>query len=171
MYNATPVIDYLDSRKILYRVDRHPKTATAQETAHVEHLSGKRFAKTVVAKSGHKLLLAVVPAHLKVDVEKLERLHGEGPLRLATEAEFAHYFPNCDVGAMPPFGHLYSQLAAAVPEPIEVYIDDDLAVAPSVTFNACSHEHTITLSGKDFLKATEGVVGDISLDPCTCSCS
>jgi len=31
--------------------------------------------------------------------------------------------------------------------------------------NACSHEHTITTSGQDFLKAAEAVVGDCSADP------
>lgn len=164
-YDATPLMRYLDDRGILYTVDEHPQTATAQQTAEVEHVSGKRFAKTVVVKSGGRILLAVVPAHLKVDLEKLERVHGSGPLDLATEEEFASLFPDCEVGAMPPFGKLYSQPSSIEKVPLDVYIDDDIAVAPEVTFNACSHRHTLTVSGKDFLKAAEGVVADISAPP------
>ncbi len=162
MYDATQVIQYLNARDILFRIDRHRKTATAQETAEAEHISGKLVAKTVVVRAGPRMLLAIVPAHLRVDLEKLEALHGQGKLELATEEEFADLFPDCDVGAMPPFGKLYMQPSAVGDEPLDVYIDDDIATAPSVTFNACSHEHTITLSGKDFLKATEGTVADIS---------
>jgi Ala-tRNA(Pro) deacylase len=154
MYDATPLITYLDARGIPYRVERHPRTTTALETAQVEHRSGRRFAKTVVSVApGGRLLLAVVPATLRVDLDKLWRLSRRGPLRLASEDEFAGRFPNCEPGAMPPLGRLYN---------LDVYVDDDLAVAEEVTFNACSHIHTLTLDGKDFLKAVEATVGDIS---------
>ena len=162
MYDATPVLEYLDRKGILYTVDRHPKTATAQETAEVEHVSGKHFAKTVVLRSDHEILLAVVPAHLRVGLAKLARVHGRGPLRLASEEDFVDTFPNCEVGAMPPFGKLYSQPSSPTDEPLTVYIDDDIATAPRVTFNAGSHEHTLTVAGQDFLKAAEGIVADIS---------
>lgn len=154
MYDATPLLDYLSSRNITFKVDKHPRTLTAMETAAAEHVSGKRFAKTVVVHSADERdFLAILPAHLHVDLEKLSRLAGGEIVGLADEDRFARLFPNCEVGAMPPFGHLYE---------LDVYIDDDIAVAPEVTFNACSHEHTITISGKDFLKATEGVVGDFT---------
>ena len=74
-------------------------------------------------------------------------------MTLATEEEFASTFPNCQIGAMPPFGRMYS---------LGVFIDDDIASAPEVTFNACTHEQTLTISGADFLKAAEGLVGDFS---------
>jgi Ala-tRNA(Pro) deacylase len=162
MYDASLVLDYLDRRGILYRVQRHAPSRSAQETAELEHVSGKRFAKTLVVRSGFGFILAVLPAHLHLDFRKLEHLHGRGPLRLAREEEFAGLFPDCEAGAMPPFGRLYRQPGRTIPEAIAVYIDDDLAIAPEVTFNACSHEHTLTVSGKDFLKAVEGKVGDIS---------
>ena len=155
MYNAKMVMDYLREKGVRYTVHKHAETATAQETAAAEHVSGKGFAKTVVVRSGDEMLLAVVPAHLQVDLSKLARLSGGGVLELAEEEQFRSLFPDCEVGAMTPFGKVYS---------LDVFIDDDIAVAPDVTFNACSHEHTITVSGKDFLKTAEGVVGDISED-------
>jgi Ala-tRNA(Pro) deacylase len=155
MYDAKTLVNYLTERGIAFEVEKHPKTYTAMETAAAEAVSGKRFAKSVVVMAGGKPVLAVLPAHLKVDLEKLSRISGKSTLRLAKESEFETLFPNCEVGAMPPFGRLYS---------MPVYIDDDIAVAPEVTFNACSHEHTITMSGKNFLKAAEAVVGDFTKD-------
>jgi Ala-tRNA(Pro) deacylase len=155
MYDATALFEYLDSRGIPFKVMHHRETATAIETAKAEHVSLKRFAKTVVVKAGDALALAILPAHLKLDLDKLRRVWKINDLRLASEAEFKSRFPDCEVGAMPPFGHLYA---------LDVFIDDDIAVAPEVTFNACIHEYTITVSGKDFLKAAEGVVADISAE-------
>lgn len=117
----------------------------------MEHVSGKNFAKTVVIRSIDGFFLAVLPAHLQVDFEKLENLSRKRPLRLSTEQEFAALFPFCEVGAMPPFGRMRY---------LDVYIDDDIALVPEVTFNACTHEHTITMPGRGFLRAAEGVVGD-----------
>lgn len=153
MYDATPLLDYLKDRGILYQVDWHPRTATALETAEAEHVSGKFFAKTVVLSSGDRKVLAVLPAHLKVDVEKLSHAIGMTDLRLCSESDFSYLFPNCEVGAMPPFGNLCT---------FDVFVDDDLATAPQVTFNACSHLHTITVSGEDFLRATGGKVIDFN---------
>ena len=153
MHDVTPLLKFLNERKIPYRVDHHEPTATATETAQVEHVSGKRFAKTVVVRHDDQMILAVVPAHRHVDLERLSEMTGKGPLELATEKEFSRVFPDCDVGAMPPFGRMYS---------LDVCIDVDIAICPEVTFNACTHEHTVTVSGRDFLKAAEGQVGSFS---------
>ena len=153
MYDAQHLLDYLDERHIQYQIRQHPRTATAMRTAEVEDVSGKNFAKTVVIESVNKFFLAVLPAHLQVDLRKLEDLSRKRPLKLAGEGDFASLFPSCEVGAMPPFGRLRS---------LDVYVDDDIALAPEVTFNACSHEHTLTMSGRDFLRASEGVVGDFT---------
>ena len=153
MYDATPLLKYLKDSGILYKVDWHPRTTTALQTAEAEHVSGKHFAKTVVLVAGDRKILAVLPADLKVDVERLARLTGKADLRLASESDFSYLFPNCEVGAMPPFGNLCT---------FEVLVDDDLATAAEVTFNACTHLHTITVSGEDFLRATGGKVVDFN---------
>ena len=156
MYDASELLDYLDERKVPYQVKHHPATTSAQRTAAAEHVSGKHVAKPVVVRTpAQRLLLAVVPAHLRVDLDKLWSLAKVGPLSIATEAEFAESFPDSQPGAMPPFARLHN---------VEVFVDDDLAVAPEVTFAACSYEHTVTVSGKDFFKLAEARVGDISMD-------
>ena len=154
-YDATPLIDYLNEKEVPFELHHHPYSVTAMRTAAAEHVTGKHFAKAVVVRTGEKPLLAVLPAHFQLDLEKLSRLCGLSDLELADEHEFVNLFPNCEVGAMPPFGRMYD---------MDVYIDDDIAVAPEVHFNACTHSHAISLSGKNFLKAAEGVVGDISAD-------
>jgi Ala-tRNA(Pro) deacylase len=153
MYDAAPLLKFLNDRRIAYRVEHHMPTATAMETAQVEHVSGKQFAKSVVVKHGKEMFLAVLPAHRQIDIKRLEAVSKKKSLSLATEKEFADLFPNCDVGAMPPFGSMYS---------LDVYIDIDIATCPELTFNACSHEHTVTVAGRDFLKAAEGVVASFT---------
>lgn len=153
MYDVTPLLRFLNEKRIPYRVDHHEPTATAMETAQVEHVSGKRFAKTVVVRHGEEMFLAIVPAHRQVDLARLSDITGKQPLELATEKEFSEVFPDCDLGAMPPFGRMYSLGAC---------IDVDIAVCPEVTFNACTHEHTVTIAGRDFLRAAEGQVGSFS---------
>ena len=150
------VLDQLTESGVPFKVGSHRPAVTAMETAAAQHVSGKRFAKAVVVKGEGRDILAVLPAHLQVDLTKLERLACSGDLKIASEAEFSDRFPNCQLGAMPPFGHLYG---------LEVYIDDDIASAPEVTFNGGTHDLTITMTAKDFLKTAEGVVGDFSQDP------
>src|SRR5262249_25890935 len=101
-----PIRKYLDERRVPFRCEEHPLRITAQEIAHTTHISGKRFAKTVVLRQGDNLVLAVLPANETVDLELLGRWLG-GRLELAREPDFAGRFADCEPGAMPPFGDLW----------------------------------------------------------------
>jgi Ala-tRNA(Pro) deacylase len=56
------------------------------------------------------LAMAVLLAPLRVDIEMLETALEACRVRLATESEFRSKFPDCETGAMPPFGTLFEQL-------------------------------------------------------------
>src|SRR2546423_15712757 len=98
---------FLDQNNIKYLVISHSPAYTPQGTAALTHIPGKELAKTVMVLADGRLAMAVVPAFSRVDLPKLKRYLGADTVELATEAEFRGQFPDCETGAMPPFGNLY----------------------------------------------------------------
>lgn len=133
--------EFLDSHKVYYQFCTHSPAYTAQGVAHAQHISGKEVAKVVVVVAGGRKLMAVVPASHRVELEQLARITGETEVRLSTEEEFQHLFPDCELGAMPPFGNLYE---------MEVFMDEALKTSSSITFNAGTHMETIQMGLGDF---------------------
>ncbi|MFQ5598307.1 MAG: aminoacyl-tRNA deacylase [Nitrospiria bacterium] len=133
--------DYLDNEKIKYVTIQHSLAYTAQEVAASAHISGKELAKTVIVKMNGNMAMAVLPASYKVDLNQLQEATGASKVELASELEFRDKFPECDLGAMPPFGNLYG---------MEVYVAERLAEDEEIAFNAGSHTELIRLAYKDF---------------------
>lgn len=134
---------WLDENNIRYFTIRHSKAYTSQQIAASVHVSGKNFAKTVVVKIDGKMALFVLPASFKIDFGMLSTIFRKENLILANEAEFKHVFPDCEVGAMPPFGNLYG---------LEVYVAKTLSEDDEISFNACSHSEIINMKYEDFEK-------------------
>lgn len=133
---------FLDSQHIPYQSYAHSRSYTAQGTAQAQHLSGKRLAKVVmVVEDNTKLIMAVVPASHRVDLERLGRILNTRSLRLATEEEFKDVFPECELGAMPPLGNIYH---------LDVWIDEKLKLYPTISFNAGTHAEIIQMFLADF---------------------
>lgn len=109
---------FLDENDVRYVTMKHSRAYTAQEMAAKTHISGKEVAKTVIVKVDGKLAMMVLPASYQVDFKLLKQLFGTQQVTLATESEFEYFFPDCEVGAMPPFGNLYD---------MEVYVAESLA--------------------------------------------
>jgi len=108
--------NFLDENQIPYSALTHTTAYTAQGAAATMQISGKELAKTVVLWTGEEMILAVLPAPNQVRLDKLAAELGR-PVRLATEQEFSSLFPDCELGAMPPFGSLYN---------VPVYVDESL---------------------------------------------
>lgn len=136
----------LDARNAHYSTLTHDRTVTAAETAHAAHVGAERFAKTVMLKVDGKLAMMVMPAAFRIDLSRLSRALGGVPVELAEENEFGDAFPDCEVGAMPPFGHLYG---------LPVYVDSRLAGPGEITFNAGSHTDAVSMSYAEFEKLAE----------------
>lgn len=133
--------EFLDRERVPYQIIDHPLAYTAQETAAAAHVSGQELAKTVVVKLDGRMAMVVLPAAHKVNLEQLKRATGAHSVQLATEEEFATRFPECDLGAMPPFGNLYG---------MDTYVEDDLTEDEKIAFNAGSHTELIQLNYSDF---------------------
>ena len=135
------LIDLLETHHVRYRLRAHPPTYTAQEEAGAEHLPGRRVAKVVIALADGDTVMLVLAADRHVDFGAVARIVRHESARLAREAEIERLFPDCDVGAMPPFGHLYG---------LPVFLDEELAREPSITFLAGTHEESVAIMTEDF---------------------
>lgn len=141
--------DFLEANGVPYTHCTHRLAYTAQGVAAAQHVKGREMAKTVILRGDGKFFMAVLPASSKVDVEALHDALPYPQIRLATEYEFAVLFPDCEVGAMAPFGNLYS---------LEVFVDTALAEDEEIVFNAGSHVDTIRMSYRDFERLVHPVV-------------
>ncbi len=141
--------EFLDSNNIQYVRISHSPAYTAQAIAASAHVSGKELAKTVMVKVDGKMAMAVLPASYQVDFALMKEAVRAKELELATEAEFKDLFPECEVGAMPPFGNLYD---------MQVFAAAKLAEDDEIAFNAGSHTELIKLAYKDFERLVKPTV-------------
>jgi Ala-tRNA(Pro) deacylase len=138
---AKKLKEFLDSEKVKYVSIGHSVAYTAQEIAASAHIPGQELAKTVVVKLDGEMVLAVLPATARVDLELLRKASGAKSAELARENEFAGICPGCELGAMPPFGNLYG---------LEVFVAQRLAEDDYIAFNAGTHTELIQMSYADF---------------------
>ena len=131
----------------------HPLAFTAQEEAAASHVSGRHWAKTVAVLIDGDPALVVLPATRRLDLAKLRRVVGTDSVEIAREAEFQDLYPDCDLGAMPPFGELYGQ---------RTFVDESLREEERIAFHAGDHRTAIEMSYTDFERLAEPVPADIA---------
>ncbi len=146
--------EYLDAQAVRYQVIHHECSYTAQETAECAKVSGDEMAKTVMVKLDGKMAVSVLPASYKVDFNLLKLNTGANNVELASEEEFEMMFPQCEVGAMPPFGNLYG---------MDVFVAKKLAEDEEIVFNAGTHTELIKISYNDFDKLVNPKIVRFSL--------
>ena len=147
--------EFLDSQKVKYVSIRHSLAFTALEVAASAHVSGNELAKTVIVKLEGKMAMVVVPAASRVVFDLLKRRAGVEHVELADEREFRDRFPECELGAMPPFGNLYG---------MKVFVSESLANEEQMAFSAGSHSEVIRLKYKDFARLVKPTSVNLSSD-------
>ena len=143
------LIELLDSHTVKYTILTHSVAYTAQGLAALTHIPGKELAKTVIVDMDGALAMAVLPASGTVDVGELRAATGAESVTLAKEAEFKDWFPDCETGAMPPFGNLYG---------MAVFVDESLIKDKEIAFNAGSHRELMRLAYEDFARVVKPTV-------------
>ena len=138
---AKKLKEYLDKEKIKYVSIMHSTAYTAQEVAASAHITGKELAKTVIVELDGKMAMAVLPANRKIVLQDLREVTGSDQVKFASEEQFKEKFPECETGAMPPFGNLYD---------MDVYVAEALTMNEDIAFNAGSHTEVIKMRFEDF---------------------
>lgn len=144
------ITGFLDSKGVPYRRYSHEQEFTAPRVAESLHVSGRELAKSVLAVVDDRLVMAVIPANERLDLEKLAHLVGASSFRLAAEEEFEDRFEGCEVGAEPPLGSLYG---------VPVWLDASFEDRPTIAFNAGTHTDTIQMSVSDFERLEQPTIG------------
>jgi len=138
--------ELFDEAKVSYEVYNHPLAYTAQEIAALQHFSGKEMAKVVMLEVDHRLIMGVIPGSRKIDLNTVKASLDAKEVKLATEQDFISRFPECEIGAMPPFGNLFG---------LPVVVDPTLEKDEHIYFNAGNHVQTVRLAYKDFVRLVD----------------
>jgi len=152
---GTKLKQFLDENQVRYVSVRHSPAYTAQEIAASAHIPGRELAKTVMVKIDGAMAMAVLAAPARLDLGSLRRAAGARSVTLADEKEFSGAFPDCEPGAMPPFGNLYG---------LKVYIDRALAEDRQIAFNAGSHAELVQMDYRQFERLVQPVVASLSAE-------
>jgi Ala-tRNA(Pro) deacylase len=134
--------DYLDNAGAAYKCHPHRPAYTSQEIAQSVHIPGREMVKSVILKTDEgKLIVGVLSAKDAVDLDALKEEIGCNVLRLASETEFRGAFPTCSLGAIPPFGNVFS---------LPTYCEAGLSYNREIEFNAGTHDETIRMRFDDY---------------------
>jgi Ala-tRNA(Pro) deacylase len=144
---------YLREQKVPFQIQHHPLAYTAREVAATEHLPTYLMAKVVVVFADGRPVMLVVPASLHVSLDQAGKAIGAAVARLAHEEELATLFPDCAIGAMPPFGNLYD---------LPVYVDRTLAQDEHMVFQAGTHADTMRMAYADFARLVQPAVAEFA---------
>jgi Ala-tRNA(Pro) deacylase len=149
----TKLKEFLDRNDIDYETIPHHTAFTAQEAAAAAHISGREVAKTVIVKIDGTMAMVVLEAPDHVDLGRIREIAGAGTAELASESEFRDLFPECEPGAMPPFGNLWD---------MDVFVDRRLREDERIAFAAGSHTELVRMSYGDFERLVNPAVAELS---------
>jgi Ala-tRNA(Pro) deacylase len=154
--STSSIYEFLRDAHVAYTIVPHRPAFTAQEEAAATHVQGRDWAKVVICVVDGEPVQAVLPAPLTVSLNHLLELAGGREIRLAQEDELQRLFPECEPGAMPPFGPLYGQA---------VFVDVTLAAEPEIVFAAGTHTDAIRMRWADFARTVRPIVGTFAEPP------
>lgn len=144
---------YLRANNVPFTLQQHTPAFTAREVAAAAHLPALMTAKVVVVAADDALVMLVLPAAYQIDLGRVHSLLGARLVRLAEERELATAFPDCAIGAMPPFGNLYG---------IPVYVDTKITAQAQLVFQPGTHTETMSIAYADFVRLAQPHVAEIA---------
>lgn len=144
---------YLRENGVGFEVMTHSQAFTMQEVAAALHVPGKQVAKVVIVRADEEMAMLVLPAPCRLNTAKARGLLGVKKVHLAKEKEFADLFPDCAIGAMPPFGNLYD---------VPVYVDQSLAEESDIVFRVGTHREVMKVAYADFSRLARPTVGEFA---------
>jgi Ala-tRNA(Pro) deacylase len=147
---------FLAEQHCSFGVMPHTRTCTAQEMAHELHVPGREVAKTVLLQTSgdENFVVAVLPAHKQVDLRRVSELFGGSQVSLAREADITSHCPDCEVGALPPFGSRYG---------MKTVVDESLADDEAIVFEGNTHNEAIQMRFDEYRRVEEPLVAPIAV--------
>lgn len=144
---------YLRASQVPFEAHPHQPAYTAQAVAEREHIPGQLMVKVVVVVADGELAMLALPTSRRADLARVAELLDAREVRLATEGELSLAFPDCEIGAMPPFGGMYG---------LPVYVDRSLEGEHRVFFQDGTHTGAMSVSYADFRRLAAPVVAEFT---------
>jgi Ala-tRNA(Pro) deacylase len=142
----------LESGGVAFETLPHREAYTAQGVAAATHVSGWMLAKVLVVRPpGEGPVMVVLPASCRLDLAALARILGKPGVSLVAESEMKDLFPDCETGAMPPFGQPYG---------LPVWVDAHFSKAGDITFQAGNHHEIVRMKYADYERLARPVVAE-----------
>ena len=143
------VADFLRVKRVAYEFIPHERTTEAQRLAHSVHAPGREVAKTVLLKAGAAYVVAVLPADRSIDLDLAKQALGASKVELATELEIANHCPDCELGALPPFGSQYR---------MKTLVEESLTEDEQIVFEGNNHHEAYRINFADFQRLEQPIV-------------
>ncbi len=153
MAKITDVMRYLKNNGIPFEVIPHEPAFTAHDVALATRVPDKELAKTLVARLDGKFWMLVLRGDQRIDERKLKYLFAAQSVHLAHEDDLKTLFPDCELGAMPPFGNLYG---------LPVLLEHALTENEDIVFHACKHTESIRMKYRDYERLVQPLHGHFS---------
>jgi Ala-tRNA(Pro) deacylase len=148
------LVKFLKSNKVPFQLRHHPARFTAQEVAAAEHITGEEVVKAVIVRTDGRFAMCVLPATFQLKMDQVRQALGGQDVRLATEEEIEQLFPDCQVGAMPPFGKEYG---------VETWAEDALAADEEILVPAGTHEDSVLMAWEDYARLAQPKVASLGM--------
>ncbi|MBI4428571.1 MAG: YbaK/EbsC family protein [Ignavibacteriales bacterium] len=156
MAKMTNLLRYLDDNSVEYKLMEHLPAFSAHETAVATHVPEREIAKAILVRIDEKFWMSVLRADHRVNTQAIKRMFSARNVHLAHEEDLESLFPDCELGAMPPFGKLYG---------LPILVDDSLTEDEEIVFNACSHTKVVRMKFSDFKKVAKPLIGKFAEPP------
>lgn len=152
------VTTYLEERRCRFERVPHEPTYSAQRMAHELHVPGREVAKTVLLRADGvgDFVVAVVPANRQIDLVQVAKLLRKKHVQLATEFDIADHCPDCEFGALPPFGSRYG---------MQTIVDSGLAADEQIVFEGNTHHEAIRMPFAEFCTLEKPLIAAFTSHP------
>jgi Ala-tRNA(Pro) deacylase len=155
---AMNVQEFLSDKHVGYEAIVHRNVYAAQRLAQELHTPGREVAKTVLLRAdrGHTYIVAVLPATKTIDFDKVSAAYGGSKIELATEIEIKEHCPDCEIGALPPFGSQYG---------MKTLVEESLTNDEAIVFEGNTHHEAIRMRYDDFRRVEAPLVARFAVQP------
>ena len=143
---------YLDKKLAKYDELAHKTVYTAYDLAQTLRKELKEIGKSLLIATDKAYILAVVPAHMRLDLGKLKKALKAKKVKIPDEKVMVKVF-RVKPGAMTAFGGLHN---------IEVWVDKGLLKTKDVILGAGSFTDSVRMKARDFIKMEQAKLADFA---------
>jgi len=137
------IVKILTKRKVQYEIFEHEPVYTSEHASRVRGVDIKTGVKALVMKTHDgRFILVLVRADKRADTDRIAELEKTKKVRLADPKDVL-MVTGCEVGAVPPFGHLTK---------LKTYFDREILENDYVNFSCGEHTKSIRMKAEDLKK-------------------